>query len=53
MEYDRELAETMQNASGVPSITAVGSCIEAMRHMGTSKISFAGPYLNLHLRNLL
>lgn len=53
MEYDRQMAETMRSASGVDSITAVGSCIEAMRHMGTSKISIAGPYRNYHLRNRL
>jgi maleate isomerase len=31
----------------------VGSCIAAMRHMGSRKLSIAGPYRNFHLRNRL
>ena len=53
MAFDQRMAETMQEASGVPSITAVTSCIAALRHMGSRKLSIAGPYRNYHLRNRL
>ena len=53
MAFDQQMADTMEEASGVPSITAVTSCIEAMRHMGSRKLSIAGPYRNYHLRNRL
>jgi maleate cis-trans isomerase len=51
--FDREMSDLMQRAGGVPSITAVGSCLEAMRFMGTRRISVAGPYRNFHLQNRL
>ena len=51
--FDRQMAEHIQRVSGVPAITAVGSCLEAMRFMGTRKISVAGPYRNYHLHNRL
>ena len=53
LAFDRQMAEHMERASGVPSITAVTSCIEAMRHVGTKKISVAGPYRNHHLNTWL
>ena len=53
MAFDQRMAETMEEASGVPSITAVTSCIAALRHMGSHKLSIAGPYRNYHLRNRL
>ncbi len=53
LDFDRKMSETMQAASGVGAITAVGSCLEAMRFMGTQAISVAGPYRNFHLRNRL
>lgn len=53
MAFDQRMAEIMQEASGVPSITAVTSCIAALRHMGSRKLSIAGPYRNYHLRNRL
>lgn len=53
MAFDRMMAEVMEEASGVPSITAVTSCIAALRHMGSRKLSIAGPYRNYHLRNRL
>lgn len=53
LAYDQEMAETMRAASGVPAITAVGSCLEAMSFMGARSISIAGPYRNFHLRNRL
>ncbi len=53
LAFDRRMSDTMREASGVASITAVESCLEAMRHMGSSKISIAGPYRNFHLRNRL
>lgn len=53
LAFDRQIADTMTAASGVPSITAVNSCIEAMRFMGSQRISIAGPYRNFHLRNRL
>ena len=53
MAFDQRMAETMEEASGVQSITAVTSCIAAMRHMGSHKLSIAGPYRNFHLRNRL
>ena len=53
MAYDQRMSELMEAASGVPSITAVTSCIAAMRHLGSRRISIAGPYRNFHLRNRL
>ena len=53
LAYDRMIAGLIEESSGVPSITAVGSCIEAMRHMGCRRLSIAGPYRNYHLRNRL
>ena len=53
MAFDQRMAEVMQEASGIPSITAVTSCIAALRHMGSRKLSIAGPYRNFHLRNRL
>ncbi len=53
LEYDRMMAKIMEDASGVQSVTAVGSCIAALRHMGSRKLSIAGPYRNFHLRNRL
>ena len=53
LAFDRQMCEIMQGASGVPAITAVGSCLEALRFMGTRRISVAGPYRNFHLRNRL
>ena len=53
MAYDQSMAKLMEDASGVESITAVSSCIAAMRHMGSRKLSIAGPYRNYHLRNRL
>lgn len=53
LAYDRMIAGLIQESSGVQSITAVGSCIAAMKHMGSRKLSIAGPYRNFHLRNRL
>ena len=53
MAFDHHMAEVMEEASGIPSITAVTSCITAMRHVGSRKLSIAGPYRNYHLRNRL
>ena len=53
LAYGRQIAEEMHRVSGVPAITAVGSCLEAMRYMGTRRISVAGPYRNYHLQNRL
>jgi maleate cis-trans isomerase len=53
LAYDRNMSDTMQAASGVAAITAVESCLEAMRHMGSKLVSVAGPYRNFHLRNRL
>ena len=53
LAFDQQMSENMQRVSGVPAITAVSSCIEAMRTLGASKVSIAGPYRNFHLRNRL
>ena len=53
MAFDQRMAEIMEEASGIQSITAVTACIAAMRHMGSRRISIAGPYRNYHLRNRL
>ena len=53
LAYDRMIAGIMEEASGVQSITAVASCIAAMRHLDSRKLSIAGPYRNFHLRNRL
>ncbi len=46
IQFDREMSEKMQLASGVESITAVGACIEAFRFMGSKRLSIAGPTAN-------
>ena len=53
LAFDRQMAQLMQQVGGVPAITAVGSCMEAMRFMGTRRISVAGPYRNFHLHTWL
>ena len=53
MAFDQRMAEIMEESSGIPSITAVTACIAALRHMGSRRISIAGPYRNYHLRNRL
>lgn len=53
LDFDRQMTELIQAAGGAPAITAVGSCLEAMRSMGTRRISVAGPYRNSHLQNKL
>ena len=53
MAFDQRMAEVMEESSGIPSITAVTSCIAALEHMGSRRISIAGPYRNFHLRNRL
>ena len=53
MAFDQRMAQTMEEASGVSSITAVTSCIAALRHMRSRRLSIAGPYRNYHLQNRL
>jgi len=53
LAFDRRMSEAMEQAGGAPAITAVGSCLEAMRFMGARRVSVAGPYRNFHLRNRL
>ena len=53
LAYDREMAEKIEAATGVPAITAVTSCIEAMRFMETRRVSVAGPYRNSHMHAAL
>ena len=44
LDYDRQLVENLEQVTGVPAITAMTSTVEAMRFMGTRRISVAGPY---------
>ena len=53
LDFDRQMSEHIARVSGVPAITAVGSCLEAMRTMGTRRISIAGPYRTPHLQTRL
>jgi len=53
IQFDQEMSEEMQTASGVESITAVGACIEAFKFIGSKRLSIAGPYRNFHLRERL
>ena len=53
IQFDREMSDEMQLVSGVPSITAVGACIEAFKFMGSKRLSIAGPYRHFHLRQRL
>lgn len=53
IQFDREMSEEMQLASGVESIAAVGACIEAFSVMGSKRLSIAGPYRHFHLRHRL
>ena len=47
--YDQQMARLMEDSSGVDSITAVGSCIAAMRHMGQPKTQHSGALPQLPL----
>ena len=53
IQFDQEMSEEMQTASGVESITAVGACIEAFKFIGSKRLSIAGPYRHFHLRERL
>ncbi len=43
MAFDQRMAEIMEESSGIPSITAVTSCIAAMRHMGSTRSASPAP----------
>jgi maleate isomerase len=43
-EYDRQIAKRMEQASGLPGITAFQASVEALRKVGAQRISVAGPY---------
>jgi maleate cis-trans isomerase len=44
LAYDREVAASIRRSTGIPAITAVGSCVEALRHVEARRLSVAGPY---------
>jgi len=55
-EYDRQIANLIEQASGLPCITAVHASVEALRKVGAQRISVAGPYgdkLLVRLKTLL
>jgi len=43
-EYDLELRQHLQKATGCPSFTAAGALIDALREVGARSISIASPY---------
>ena len=53
LAYDREISAVIQRVTGRPAITAVGSSVAALRHVGARRISIAGPYGNRLLRERL
>jgi len=42
--YDAQLQRSLEEATGIPSFTAVGAIAEALRELGVRKISVASPY---------
>ncbi len=53
LAYDRDISAVIRRVTGVPAITAVGSAVEALRHVGAHRISIAGPYANHLIRERL
>ena len=53
IQFDKEMSQEMKLASGVESITAVGSGIVGFKLMGSKILSIAGPYRHFHLRKRL
>ncbi len=41
---EQELIERMERASGIPFITAFGSVVKALKHLGTTRVAFGTPY---------
>ncbi len=44
VNFDQELIDRMRRLSGVPATTTVRAAIEAMRHLGMTRIALATPY---------
>ena len=42
--YDEALGRQLQEATGIPSFTAVGAIVESLRALGARRISMASPY---------
>ena len=51
--HDQDVAEQIRRATGLPAITAVGSSVAALHHVGAGRISIAGPYGNHMIRACL
>ena len=45
LAFDAELAKTIRDQMGVPTVTAAGALIRALKHLSLSKIGFASPYV--------
>lgn len=41
---ERELKERIERASGIPFVTAFGSVVEALGHLGVKRVAFGTPY---------
>lgn len=44
LEGERALTERMKQESGIPFITAFGSVVAALRHLGAGRVAFGTPY---------
>ena len=44
LRYDRELAQRIEAASGKRASTTATALLEALRHLGVTRIALAGPY---------
>ena len=44
-QFDREFAERIQAAVGVPAVTAAGALVEALRAQDIKRIAFSSPYV--------
>lgn len=44
-EFDRQFCEELEQKTGVPSITAAGSLVEAIKSTGVSRVAFTSPYV--------
>ena len=53
LEYDKDLSNRINEASGLPAVTAVAASLEALQYVGAQRLSIVGPYGNFLLRERL
>lgn len=43
--FDRDLADRIARAAGVPTVTAAGALVHALKTLGITRVGFASPYV--------